>query len=71
MQKLSEEAKKNKNAYINNYNKTKIRRINLAFKLDEYDEFIKKYELLENKKTYKELILQGLMEELKKNKKKL
>lgn len=71
MQKLSEEAKKNKNAYINNYNKTKIRRINLAFKLDEYDEFIKNYELLENKKTYKELILQGLMEELKKNKKKL
>lgn len=67
MQKLSKETKKNKNEYINNYNKENTKRIQLRLKNDEYNEFIEKYEKLKNKISYKQLMFKGLDEFLKEN----
>lgn len=69
MQKLSEEAKKNKNAYIMQYSKTNQKKLGITMNLKEFEEFKKMYDKLENKTSYKTLIFQGLTEELKKNKK--
>lgn len=69
MQKLSEEAKKNKNAYITQYSKTNQKRLGITMNLKEFEEFKKLYDKLENKTSYKTLIFQGLTEELKKKKK--
>lgn len=67
MQKLNKETKKNKNEYINNYNKVNTKRIQLRLKNDEYNEFIEKYEKLKNKISYKQLMFKGLDEFLKEN----
>lgn len=65
MQKLIEEVKKNKNEYINNYNKENTKRIQLRLSNKEYDEFMEKYEKLKTKITYKQLMFKGLDEFLK------
>lgn len=64
MQKLSEEAKKNKNEYIKKYNKN-TKTIQLRLSNKEYNEFMEKYEKLKTKITYKQLMFKGLDEFLK------